>query len=146
MQTQHMEVFFLNQVHMLALSTAAWYAQSWEEDLGLSVQQKWLFWHWYLMEEEEPCTTAILRAPSHVEAIISNGVLRQFPYSKRNHWTSYPSLSPPSLPLLLAQACCSAPSPCPQSLTLIIISFSAAMPSSRSYFKFQDKKFPCGAV
>lgn len=112
MHTQHMEVFFLNQVHMVALlSTAAWHAQSWKrrEALGPCAQQKWLFRHWYLMEGEEPSTTAISRAPPHMEAIISNGILRQFPQSKRNHWNSYPSLSSPSVLLLLAQACSRTP-------------------------------------
>lgn len=33
--------------------------------------------------EEEPSTTDVLRAPSHVEAIISNGVLRQPPPLKK---------------------------------------------------------------
>lgn len=106
MHTQHMEVFFLNQVHMVALlSAAAWHAQSWErqEALGLCAQQKWYFRHWYLMEGQELGTTAISRAPLHMEAIISNGVLRQFPQSKRNHWNSYPSLSSPSVLLLLVQ-------------------------------------------
>lgn len=86
MHTQHMEVFFLNQVHMVALlSTAARHAQSWErqEALGLCAQQKWFLRHWYLMEGEEPSTTAISRALPHMEAIISNGVLRQFPQLKK---------------------------------------------------------------
>lgn len=135
MQTQHMEVF--------SSTRTTWQHYPQQHDalkagrgrrLWLSVSKRNDFFrHWYLMEGEESSTAAILRAPPHVEAIISNGVLRQFPYSKRNHWNSYPSLSPPSLLLLLTQACCSAPSPCPRSLILIIISFSAAVPSSRSY-------------
>lgn len=85
MRTQHMEVFFLNQVHMVALlSTAAWHAQrERQEALGLCALQKLCFRHWYLMEGEELSPAAIAKAPPHMEAITSNGVLRQFPQSKK---------------------------------------------------------------
>lgn len=109
------------------------------------------FRHWYLMEGEEASTTAISRAPPHMEAIISNGVLRQFPQSNRNHWNSYPSLSSRSVFLLLALACSSALSSCLRSLMLIIISFSAAVPSwwlgSQGLISnFKTKNCPCVAV
>lgn len=130
-------------------------AGSWErrEALGLCAQQKWFFRHWYLMEGEEPGTAAISRAPPHMEAIRSNGVLRQFPQSKRNHWNSSPSLSSPSVLLLLAQARSSTPSSCRPSLVLIIISSSAAVPrwwleplKVLLQISRQKKKCPCGAV
>lgn len=80
MRARHMEVFFLNQAHMVALfSTAAWHAQSWErqEALVLCAQQKLFFRHWYLMEGEEHGTIA--RASLHMEAITSNCALRLYP-------------------------------------------------------------------
>lgn len=81
-----MEVFFLNQVHMVALlSAAAWHAQSWERQGSLVVcaQQKWIFLRrQYLMEGEEHCT--ISRASPHMEAITSNGAPRLSPQSEWN--------------------------------------------------------------
>lgn len=97
---------------------------------------------------KKPYATVISRAPPHMEAITSNGVLRQFPQSKRNHWNSYPCLFLSSVLLLLAEACSSAPSSC---LISIIISFSAAVPRSwldtvKVLFQISRQKCPCGEV
>lgn len=129
MQTQHMEVFFPEPgPHGSIIIHSSMTHSELGEERGPEPQQKWFFRHWYLMEGAESSTTAISSAPPHMEAIISNGVLGQFPQSKRNHWNSYNCLSSSSVLLLLVRALQRYAN---QSLVFIIISSSAAVPGSR---------------
>lgn len=87
--TEHVEVLFLKQLHMVALlSTAAWPAfelGAVGKRLRVSAPNSNDFVDTGIRWTQKNCTIAIWRAPLHMEAIISNGPLRLFfPVSKKS--------------------------------------------------------------
>lgn len=94
MHTQHMEVFSLNQGHMVALlATSMWHAHSWgrQEACSLSKKKGFLVFFKTPVSDGGESDTALSVEPVHTEAITSNGALELYNQLKWNHRNLYTS-------------------------------------------------------